>query len=432
MLRVKSGITIRIPARYFHVLLIGAAFWPAPLTAQQTAVIVASGGVFETMPPYADYATVGLYDPGSGDYVLFDTIFVQAVSSVTVDGDALYVAAADSLVCYDLRTLERIAANRIPGVRRIAPYQDRLLATIGYGGSPGYVKVLDKTTLAVMAEFISDRECEGIVIAGHYAYIGEPGAFGSPNGSISKIDLQTWTFDDRVDLDSMGRGIGAMYFRHGSVMALNSVGWMENGNITYVDTQYFQQPAIAELQLPVSRGIALNGDLIYAHFGGGLGSFDIVSRSVDDTVFIPLDYAGGAYDSILDRWYLTSTDYFSYGRTHVFSGQGLELDSFEVGISPESIGIWYKGTSGLPVGDLPGTAIRCIPNPGAENVRLAHPPGLQGAIVEIVDLAGGVVVTSVASGRRYTGLDLSPLTPGLYLVRLTAGRQSWACPLVRR
>jgi hypothetical protein len=55
--------------------------------AQFANVIIANGGQFEFASPYADRATIGAYNPINGQYWVFDTIQVESIQYVVVDGN---------------------------------------------------------------------------------------------------------------------------------------------------------------------------------------------------------------------------------------------------------------------------------------------------------------------------------------------------------
>src|ERR1035437_7340767 len=73
-------------------------------------VIVANGGKFETIPPFADCVSVQKYDPVSHAVTVFDIIRTQSVQDLIIRGNFAYVAAQDSIVMYNLDTYHRVAA----------------------------------------------------------------------------------------------------------------------------------------------------------------------------------------------------------------------------------------------------------------------------------------------------------------------------------
>jgi hypothetical protein len=61
-------------------------------------------------------------------------------------------------------------------------------------------------------------------------------------------------------------------------------------------------------------------------------------------------------------------------------------------------------------------ALRVVPNPGRDRVRLELAPGLAGETVRVYDAAGELVGSVRAAGRSLA-LPLTGLAPGVYLVR---------------
>jgi len=118
--------------------------------AQQTyveKVIIANGGIYETLPPYSDYVTIGSFDPNFKTYTVFDTIYTQSSQSVLVDSNFVYVAVQDTLIMYNINTYQRVASRRLSGINKMTVYNSLLIVTRGFGASSDYVVVYDKNTL---------------------------------------------------------------------------------------------------------------------------------------------------------------------------------------------------------------------------------------------------------------------------------------------
>jgi hypothetical protein len=107
-----------------------------------------------------------------------------------------------------------------------------------------------------------------------------------------------------------------------------------------------------------------------------------------------------------------------------------------VGCASERVPLTVTVTNPVGVGQIAGlTSIEAYPNPtsGALTLDLDLGATTLDLDVALLDAAGRTVLSTLWSAQT-TGqrtLDLTPLAPGLYTVRLTDGQAQWRLPIVR-
>ncbi len=150
------------------VALILAGF---SVAAQTPNVIIANGGQFEFAMPYADRATIGAYNPTNQQYWVFDTIQVESVQDIAIDGNYGYLAATDSILKYDLTTYEKVGQAYFAGIRSLSVH-DTLLFAGRYFGSGSFLQVFHATTLDSLFSIPEvNNTVYDVAVVGDSAYI---------------------------------------------------------------------------------------------------------------------------------------------------------------------------------------------------------------------------------------------------------------------
>jgi len=315
--------------------------------AQFSNVIIANGGQFEFASPYADRATIGAYNPANGQYWVFDTIQVESVQDVFVDGNFAYLAASDSIIKYDLTTYQMVGQVYFAGIRSITIH-DTMLFAGRYFGTGDYLEVFNKNTLlSIFSVPEIDQTVYNVQLVGDSAYIpyNQKGlvdqfppyqVFNDTIGKIAVVDLVSQSFVRDIQLDTLGAGTQAIFNYNDQLYVVCE----ENGVIAHYDpindTVIYDEAA-------TKRGIAQTDSIIYVDYETNLGAYDVKNMvAVDDSIIAAGYYASGALDTLNSEFYITSTDFASYGLSEVYSLMGSPVTSFDVNVSPEAIDIDYK------------------------------------------------------------------------------------------
>ncbi len=319
-------------------------------------VIVANGGQFGNP---LEQTNLAAYDPISMDYNVFDTLPVNSVQHIIIDGDFLYVAAQSVIAKYDLDSYERLALVDFPGVgaHQLALYQDKLFATNSYGQTSDNLYVFDANTLTLLDTVQEITSPWGtMVIANNKLFIGQNlqgntdacppfGCFNDTLGFIAEVDLISNQLIQNIAVNNNGMETGRLVTDGFNVYCLNEVS---NSVTTYNISSGQSNTQIINADIRTSRYRnevhVINGKII-APFNDGIGAL-----SVDlDTIIPVLDtlVTAFAFDYLNDIFYITATNFFSYINGYAFSGAGEYLYDFPVGFAPEAIAIHYNNA---PIG----------------------------------------------------------------------------------
>lgn len=383
--------------------------------------IIANGGVFTA----GNIATVASYDLNNGAYRVFDSVGARSVQDVLISGNAAYVAADSMILRYDIDTYTREAAVVAPGVRKLALWGNRLVATMGFGANFDYVRTYDATTLNQLSAISGlSGECEGISIWGDTAIVAVPIGFGAASGKIAVIDLAANVLRTEIDLDSNGRGIKELYPANGKVWALSPISYLN----PYSYLTEFDPTSLAYTQHRVDMeamgSVGVHAGVYYVRRNAGVYSFDLTNASVLDSLLFPAHgYAGGVVNTQTGEFLLTETDYFSFGKAYRYAAAGSLLDSLAVGISPEALAIDYR----LPLGVSAPAAqpLGLWPNPATDAVSFQLDKPLRNAQLRVVDALGREVLVRDYAQVQAARLPVEALPAGLYHVVLRSSSQQY-------
>lgn len=414
------------------LLTAGCAWAQAP---QQ--VILVNGGQFGT----GGEATVASFNPNTGNYFLFDSIPAGSVQDVLVDGQYAYVAADSIIRKYDLDTYTEVSSTICTGVRKLtlAPNQGHLVATRGFGASSDYVRIYEQSDLSDVASVANiSGECEGLTVVNDTAYVAVQGGFGVANGKIALINLDNQSLIAEVDLDTMGRSIHSIFFdpTTNDLLTLNPLAFgSPNGAISRLSLGSRNATSIMmTFSVDYGPGTALINDQLFGQFDGGFNNIQlngIIPYTLGGNPSVSGSWAASAIDQINNIYYLSRTDYSSWGSLHRYDASGNLIDTIAVGISPEAFDIDARVFTAQNELFSDEIFIQTFPNPFTDKVTVdasrltTRPEG-----IEVYNLEGRLM-SEHTSTQEVTEIDLSNLSAGNYFLIVRTVKGNYAQRIVR-
>lgn len=425
----------------FTVLLLAAATAPAQ-TPYARKVLTVNSGKFEFAPPFTDFVSLQAYSPANGTVTPAGSIGSQSAQSMVISGHVAWVAAQDSIVKYDLTTLQRMGAVADSGLNQLAIANGRLLVSKQYPVTTWFVEVLDTASLALVARVAGiSGDCAGITTAGDTVYVAVNGGWMGTGGKLAVIDPSGWTLKTEVDFGAPAIGIFNLYNYQGKVFSVNKTpyGVVNAGSITRYNPSGRQFNNVV-LPHTVGAGAGIKGDLLYLGMDYGIGSFNLSALTVDNDTLVQdpgsslFRYiTSAAVDTISNLLYINIGDYTTPGTCLVTTLTGDSVTSYPTGISSDAVAIdyGYYGT-GTEENTLPA-AVTLYPNPVRESARLLMRNGITAERLTVTDFTGRVVLEqdgNAVSGSKVT-IPCSRLAPGLYHLAVMAGGSRYVVPFVK-
>lgn len=398
-------------------------------------IITANSGKFEFAPPFSDYVSLQTYNPATSVVSNFGTIFTQSAQSILISGHFAYVTAQDSLLKYDLNTLKRVAAVPDSGLNRMVLYKNRLVVSRQYPVTQHFLEVLDTADLNPVAEVTGiSGDCGGVCVVRDTVYVAVNGGWMGTQGKLGIIDPTTWTLKTEVALGSDAIGIWDLYVWNDFIYTVNKTpyGMPDVGSVTYYEpvSRFFTSTI---LPFRVGGGAGQSGGYLYLGLDYGIGSFNMGTLKVADTVVVPdpgsavFSYILSAIvDSITGRMYTNVGDYSTAGYCLVSSLAGDSITTYATGISSDAIAVDYRQSGvGISENTANDQNAMIFPNPVRDRLRLVFTAETSVSSFIITDISGRQIRESRPNGplQKEFSFDVSSLQSGTYflLINIPSG-----------
>ena len=374
---------------------------------------------------YFDYATeqilqpvtIGSYNPATNLYQTVATLDnMRFASDLIVNGDFYYVAADTKIFKMDLNTHQEIASVSCVGVRNLGIYQNKLVATRGeyLTTFDSYLHIYDANTLSLIQaiDTISGPKwaSQNIVVDGSVAYIAINNGYewGNEKGLIGKLNLDNLSYGNEVDLGPDGKNPDNLMKSGDFLYTVNNKDW-SNASVSKVALNGSSNVTVNLQSVATGCGTsALRDDkLVYQiSMETTLNEFDINLMNLSGPITgHSINYYELAQEPVSGQLYTSETDFFSFGKIHIFDDNNTELLNFNVGISPGTIVFDVRPSVGLIEQE---NSLSIYPNPTNENLYLS---GFSSEKTRILDLSGKEVISTFEKT-----VNVSNLKNGAYLL----------------
>jgi hypothetical protein len=417
---------------------------PALTTAQKSEtvnqVLIGNGGKFETAPPYVDYVTMQKYDPSTHNTSIFNTIETQSVQDILIVGNFAYVAAQDSIVKYDINTYERVAAVSDSGLSKLGFYNNRLIVSKQFPMKRFFAEVLNADNLALLARVQNiSGDCGAVYSTKDSVYIAVNGGFLGTVGKLAVLNPSNWTLEREVNFGPQAIGIFDLYGYGTDIFSINRTpfGGGSIGSMTAYNTitGNFDNTVFNH---GLSNGFGTIDSIMYLVMDQGVGSINIKTREIADSMIIPdpgsanhIYIISGAVDHANGLLYANIGNRISFGINVVTNLTGDSLTSFLTGINADAIAIDYR----IPVGvdQTPGGSpqVSLYPNPVSDLLKVGTTGIGNIREITIMDLTGRTVYRSAEPDKNRT-IDCSSFPAGLYFLSVRADGASVTKKFIRK
>jgi hypothetical protein len=381
-------------------------------------VLVLNEGYFDYQTnQIIDPVTIGSYDPSTQIYSVVSTLNgMRFGSDLIIDGDFYYVAADSKIYKMDLNTHQELSSVVCPGVRNLGIYQNKLVATRGeyLTTYDSYLHIYDATTLSLIQaiDTISGPKwaSQNIVVDGSVAYIAINNGYewGNEKGLIGKLNLDNLSYGNEVDLGPDGKNPDNLMKSGDFLYTVNNKDW-SNASVSKVALNGSSTVTVNLQSVATGCGTsALRDDkLVYQiSMETTLNEFDINLMNLSGPISgHSINYYELAQEPVSGQLYTSETDFFSFGKIHIFDDNNTELSNFNVGISPGTIVFDVRPSVGLKEQE---NSLVIYPNPTKENLYLS---GFSSGKTRILELSGKEVISTFEKT-----VNVSNLKNGAYLL----------------
>jgi hypothetical protein len=344
---------------------------------------------------------------------------MRFASDLVIDGNFYYVAADSKIFKMDLNTHQEIANVACPGVRNLAIYQDKLIATRGeyLTTYDSYLHVYNTTDLQLIQAFDTVTgpkwATQNIVIDGTTAYLVVNNAYdwGNEKGIIGQLNLSNLSYGNEVDLGPDGKNPDNLIKFGSALYTVNNKDW------TGTSISKFELTTLTPSTVNITNAIAgcgtsaLRDDKITYQISAetSLNNFDVNGmNNIGPVNGINMNFYELAQEPLSGDFYASSTDFFSTGTVYIYDASNTEIHQFAAGVSPGTIVFDIRSSAGMTETI---TNFSISPNPTNDIITIQGKS--TNDVINLIDLNG----TTVLSSNEST-LDISNLPAGIYFVHI--------------
>ena len=399
----------------FYFLALTASF---TIQAQEyvNQVLILNEGYFDyTTNEIVEPASIGSYNPVTEMYTeVLQLEGMRFGSDLIIDNEVYYVAADTKIFKIDLNTHEIISSVECQGVRNLTIVGNKLIATRGeyLVNFDSYLHVYNTEDLSL--ELALDNESgpqwatQNIISVGNKAYFAINNAyeFGNEKGIIGIYDLETLVYEE-LDLGPDAK---------------NPDNLVKSGEFLYtVNNKDWSGASISKVAIDLSENVTV--DLASASTGCGTSalredkmvyqiSMETSLNEFDLNIMNNSGPVNGTFmnfyelkeNPVSSEFYTSETDYFSFGKVHIYDVQNIETGAFDVGINPGTIVFDVRSSAGIVEGF---SEVEVYPNPVQNNLFIS-------------DAINEKIIRNLTGEEIYrfsgTSVETKHLTAGMYFI----------------
>jgi len=399
----------------FYFLALTASF---TIQAQEyvNQVLILNEGYFDyTTNEIVEPASIGSYNPVTEMYTeVLQLEGMRFGSDLIIDNEVYYVAADTKIFKIDLNTHEIISSVECQGVRNLTIVGNKLIATRGeyLVNFDSYLHVYNTEDLSL--ELALDNESgpqwatQNIISVGNKAYFAINNAyeFGNEKGIIGIYDLETLVYEE-LDLGPDAK---------------NPDNLVKSGEFLYtVNNKDWSGASISKVAIDLSENVTV--DLASASTGCGTSalredkmvyqiSMETSLNEFDLNIMNNSGPVNGTFmnfyelkeNPVSSEFYTSETDYFSFGKIHIYDVQNIETGAFDVGINPGTIVFDVRSSAGIVEGF---SEVEIYPNPVQNNLFIS-------------DAINEKIIRNLTGEEIYrfsgTSVETKHLTAGMYFI----------------
>jgi hypothetical protein len=409
--------TERMKKTIFYFLALTASF---TIQAQEyvNQVLILNEGYFDyTNNEIVEPASIGSYNPATEVYTeVIELDGMRFGSDLIIDNEVYYVAADTKIFKINLNTHEIISSVDCEGVRNLAVVGNKLLATRGeyLVDFDSYLHVYSTEDLSL--ELALDNESgpkwatQNIVSIGNKVYFAINNAyeFGNEKGIIGIYDAQTSVYEE-IDLGPEATNPDNLVRSGEFLYTVNNKDW-SGASISKlaIDLSEYETVSLASVSTGCGTSALRDDKMVYQiSMESSLNEFDLNlmnnSGPVNGTF---MNFYELKQNPVSSEFYTSETDYFSFGKVHIYNDQNIETGLFEVGINPGTIVFDVRSSAGI-VEEF--SNVEVYPNPVKNNLYISDSSSEK----IIRNLTGEEVL-------RFTGasVETKNLSEGMYYIEL--------------
>jgi hypothetical protein len=343
-------------------------------------VLILNEGYFDyTNNEIIEPASIGSYNPMSEVYTeVLELEGMRFASDLIIDNDVYYVAADTKIFKINLNTHEIISSVNCQGVRNLAVVGDKLFATRGeyLVDFDSYLHIYSANDLSL--ELALDNESgpkwatQNIISIGEKVYFAINNAyeFGNEKGIIGVYNSENLVYEE-VDLGPEAKNPDNLVKSGEFIYTVNNKDW-SGASISKLAIDLSENETVSLSSVSTGCGTSALRDekMVYqVSMESSLNQFDLnLMNNTGPINGTFMNFYELKQNPISSEFFASETDYFSFGKVHIYDNQNIQTGMFDVGINPGTIVFDVRSSAGI-VEEY--SKVEIYPNPVANNLFIS-------------------------------------------------------------
>ncbi|MDG2153771.1 MAG: hypothetical protein P8K10_07530 [Crocinitomicaceae bacterium] len=343
-------------------------------------VLILNEGYFDyTNNEIIEPASIGSYNPVSEVYTeVLELEGMRFGSDLIIDNDVYYVAADTKIFKINLNTHEIISSVNCQGVRNLAVVGDKLFATRGeyLVDFDSYLHIYSANDLSL--ELALDNESgpkwatQNIISIGEKVYFAINNAyeFGNEKGIIGVYNSENLVYEE-VDLGPEAKNPDNLVKSGEFIYTVNNKDW-SGASISKLAIDLSENETVSLSSVSTGCGTSALRDekMVYqVSMESSLNEFDLnLMNNTGPINGTFMNFYELKQNPISSEFFASETDYFSFGKVHIYDNQNIQTGMFDVGINPGTIVFDVRSSAGI-VEEY--SKVEIYPNPVANNLFIS-------------------------------------------------------------
>ncbi len=385
------------------------------------SVVIVNGGDYSDPN---DFVTVANYNPQTMQTQTIATIHTQSAQGLLVSGGFAYVAAQDSLARINIQTGEIDAIVALPGVNKLALYENKLIVSRQYPVTSGFVQIRNAGDLELITTIteVSDESWD-IVVAGDTAYVSVAGGWAATEGKLAVINMSNNAFVREMNFGSDAQGIGPSFKAGNELWFVCKTPWGgSSGNVMKYDLT-----ATAATFYPVEHAIGkaagIAGGKLFLTVDGNVGVFNLSAGTLETAALITnpfpeFDITALTLDTVANNIYVNYSSWSAPdGTGKIYNLSGEETGGYQVGVSAEEVAVNYIDVTGMDTPAVNGNTFAVFPNPCSDYLNVS---GITKACKwSVYDWSGRLLMDGSANPGVNSRINVRQLPAGAFVLKVS-------------
>ncbi len=384
-------------------------------------VLIGNGGIFGND---ADHVSITSINPADLSSSFVGEVMRESIQDMIIAGNYAYVAAEDSIAKFDITNHTKVAVIYESNLSRLYFANDQLFVSrrSDLNGAPAdgiYLKAFDaELNLLHSASGIS-TDAAGMLMVGDSIYVTVSGDWQATEGKMAVISSD-FSYTREMNLGTDAVGIIDLFADGETIYTVNKSPWgATTGSISsyHINTATWNTDIINHV---VGKGVKRVDDILYLGLDYGIGSYDLNNSIVLNNQIVPdpgsanyIAVAAAAFDEINELFYVSITDYFSFGEGKVYDLSGTQTGSFDVGVSAEAIAIHYVDETA--VNSIAEIKVTIYPNPAQDLLYIQSEENVK--TISVFNEMGQMVL-AIPQANNKAIINMSELKSGFYFIKI--------------